>query len=80
MPPPDMVIPKSRHSSCASTKISQGQRFLVDDIGHPMPCELHIGVRNLTTKVAYGMAPLPLTRPTYYGGEISGRYSVVNVD
>jgi hypothetical protein len=60
MPPlSDMVSSKSQRSSHASTEIPQGQQFLVNDIGHPMPSELHIEVKNLSTKVAYGMVPLP---------------------
>lgn len=42
------------------------QMFLVDNIERPMPCELHIGIINLTTKVVYGMAPPAHTKISYY--------------
>jgi hypothetical protein len=52
----------------------------VNDIDHPMHCELHIGIRNLITKVAYGMASPPLSRPTYHKVEILAGYSMVSVE
>jgi hypothetical protein len=78
MPPSlDMVSPKSRRSSCASKEIYKVHQFLVDNIDHPMACGLHIGIRNLTTKVAYGMVHQPLSRPTYHEAKILIGYSVV---
>jgi hypothetical protein len=52
----------------------------MDDIDCPMPCELHIGVRNLTTKVAYGMVPPPHTRTSYHEAKILVGYLVVSID
>lgn len=41
-------------------------------------CELHISDRNLITKLAYGMTPLPLSSPTYHRAKILAEYSVVS--
>jgi hypothetical protein len=45
-----------------------------------MPCELDISVRNVATKVAYGMASSPHSRPTYHKAKILAGYSVVSIE
>jgi hypothetical protein len=58
MPPSNLINTSHRKSRCASTKLPQDQQYLMDDIQCQMPCELHISMWNLTTKVAYGIASL----------------------
>lgn len=52
----------------------------MDDIDRLMPCELHIGISNLTTKVDNNMAPLSHTRTSYHEVEIPTRYLLVSID
>lgn len=54
--------------------------MIPDDIQPRMSCELHIAMRNLTAKVAYGMAFLSHTMKTYYTSKILVGYSIVSVD
>ena len=56
---PDVVIsPASqRRSSCASKATAvDDQRYPVDDITMPTPCELHVRAKNISIHVAYGSA------------------------
>ena len=52
----------------------------MDDIQCRTSCELHIPVRNVTTRVAYGMASPPNTSKTYHGGQIPDGFAVVSLD
>jgi hypothetical protein len=63
-----------------SAQNPEGQWFPMDDVAHPMACELHIGIRNLTTKVAYCISRPPLLRRTYHMANILVDCSMVYVD
>lgn len=52
----------------------------MDDIQHPIPCELHISIRNLVAKVVYDMASPPHTRTTYHNAKILNEKSVVSIN
>ncbi|KAG2642541.1 hypothetical protein PVAP13_2KG196112 [Panicum virgatum] len=78
---PDVVIsPASqRRSSCASTSVDD-QRYPVDDVTMPTPCELHVRARNISIHVAYGSA-LPLNpSTTIHGRAIPPGYTSVTVE
>lgn len=80
MHPPNNMVNTSHKSSCASMELPQDQKYPVDDVQCQMPCEIHILIRNLTAKVAYGMASSSHTRTTYHDTKIPVGYLVVSVD
>ena len=81
--PDVVISPVSqRRSSCASTAVPDvqaeqqpqieptavdDQRYPVDDVTMPTPCELHVRARNISIHVAYGSA-LPLNPSTTIHG------------
>ena len=56
------------------------QRYPVDDITMPTPCELHVRAKNISIRVAYGSA-LPLNPcTTIHGRPIPPSYTSVTVE
>ena len=91
-----MISPVSqRRSSCASTAAPDvqaekqpqieptavdDQRYPVDDVTMPTPCELHVRAKNISIHVAYGSA-LPLNPcTTIHGRPIPPGYTCVSVE
>ena len=94
--PDVVISPVSqRRSSCASTAapdvqaekqpqieptVVDDQRYPVDDVTIPTPCELHVRARNISIHVAYGSA-LPLNpSTTIHGRPIPPGYTSVTVE
>ena len=94
--PDVVISPASqRRSSCASTAAPDvqaeqqpqieptavdDQRYPVDDVTMPTPCELHVRARNISIHVAYGSA-LPLNpSTTIHGRPIPPGYTSVTVE
>ena len=94
--PDVVISPVSRRSSrCASTAAPDvqaeqqpqiestavdDQRYPMDDVTMPTPCELHVRARNISIHVAYGSA-LPLNpSTTIHGRPIPPGYTSVTVE
>jgi hypothetical protein len=73
------VAPSQRRSSVGSTRQVDGP-YPVDDITEPTSCELHIAMRNITLKVAVGLAVVIKPGELYHCGEIPDGYARVGVD
>ena len=74
--------PGGRRSSCASTGVSGAESitYPVDLITARIPCELHIDARNITIKVASGVAYPRGSHEQLHGCPILEGYDVVEVD
>ncbi|KAG2635741.1 hypothetical protein PVAP13_2NG380603 [Panicum virgatum] len=94
--PDVVICPASqRRSSCASTAAPNiqaehqlqieptavdDQRYPVDDVTRPTPCELHVRAKNISIHVAYGSA-LPLNPcTTIHGRPIPPGYTSVTIE
>nr|ABA96726.1 transposon protein, putative, CACTA, En/Spm sub-class [Oryza sativa Japonica Group] len=89
--PPPMVSPSGNRSSCASTgqvgsqcmdamQTQDETTCPVDEIMQRTPCELHIPFKNLSIKVASGMAIPTDISGTYHYSPIPAGYSRVEVE
>ena len=75
--------PSQRKSSVASTGVGADEamdRYPVDYITEKTPCELHVGVRNLSLKAADGYALTCESTARWHCNEIPDGYGRVGVD
>ena len=72
-------IQADQHPQIEPTTVDD-QRYPVDDVTMPTPCELHVRARNIFIHVAYGSA-LPLNPSTIiHGRPIPPGYTSITVD